>query len=79
MELRDGIPYAGFYPLPDGDIATPSGSFIPANTTPVPETVFGPLPSWAKDPDMSKLKEKGKSVWQNVKRRLSKSDQGGRK
>jgi hypothetical protein len=51
---------------------------MPANTTPLPETVLGPLPSWANDPDLRKFKEKGKNIWQSVKRRISKSDQGGK-
>jgi hypothetical protein len=78
IELRSGMPYAGLYPLADGHYPAPSGSFIPERTTPLPETVLGPLPSWANDPDMDRLKQKGKSIWQNVKRRISKSDQGGK-
>ena len=76
MELRDGVPYAGLHPLAPGNYPAPSGSFMPADTTPLPETVLGP--GWANDPDMQRLKEKGKSFWANVKRRFSKSDQGGK-
>jgi len=72
LELRNGIPYAGQHPLQEGQYPAPSGSFIPANTTPLPETVLGPLPSWSNGPDMKKLGEKGKNVWQSVKWRLRK-------
>lgn len=74
IEIRSGLPYVGQHPLPPGNYPEPSGSFIPADTTPLPETVLGPLPSWKNDPDMKKLKEKGKNIWQRVKRRISKSD-----
>lgn len=76
LELRSGLPYAGKYPLVAGTFVAPSGSFIPANSTPLPETVLGPLPSWTNDPDMRKIMEKGRKFWQSVKRRISKSNQG---
>ena len=78
LELRGGLPYAGLYPLPPGNYSAPSGSFMPANATPLPETVLGPLPRWTNDPDMKRLKEKGRNLLQKVKRRISKSEQGGR-
>jgi hypothetical protein len=78
LELRSNLPYTGLYPMTSGSYPIPSGSFIPANPTPLPETVLGPLPSWANDPDMKKLMEKGKNIWQRVKRRMSKSDEGGK-
>jgi hypothetical protein len=73
LEVRSGVPYAGKYPLPEGRYPAPSGSFIPAPTTPLPETVLGPG-SWSNDPDVKKIKEKGKNFWENMKRRLSKSE-----
>jgi hypothetical protein len=73
LEVRSGVPYAGKYPLPEGRYPVPSGSFIPAPTTPLPETVLGPG-SWSNDPDVKKIKEKGKNFWENMKRRLSKSE-----
>jgi len=75
LELRSGLPYVGQYPFLPGTFTIPSGSFIPADTIPLPETVLGPG-SWANDPDIQKLKEKGKNIWQNIKRRISRSDQG---
>jgi len=42
----------------------------------LPETVLGPLPSWANDPDLKKLKEKGKNIWQSIKKKVGKSDEG---
>ena len=73
LELRSGVLYAGKYPLSDGKYSAPSGSFIPTQTILLPETVLG-LESWSNDLDMKKIKEKGKNFWQNVKRRLSKTD-----
>ena len=78
LELRGGLPYAGQHPLPEGRYPAPSGSIFLPNPTPLPETVLGPMPGWANDPDLKKLKEKGKNFWQNFKRRISKSDQGGK-
>ena len=76
LELRSNLPYAGLYPNGSETRPIPSGSFIPANTTPLPETVLGPLPSWANDPDLKKLKEKGKNIWQSIKKKVGKSDEG---
>ena len=78
LELRGGIPYAGLHPLQPGDCPAPSGSFIPADTTPLPETVLGPLPNWGNDLDMKQFKEKAKKFWSNVKRKISKPEQSGR-
>lgn len=52
-----------------------SESLIPANPRPTPETVLGPLPSWANDPNLKKFMEKGKNIWQSVKKGISKSDE----
>jgi hypothetical protein len=78
LELRSNLPYAGLYPTGSGSYPIPSGSYIPANPTPLPETVLGPLPSWNNDPDLKKLMEKGKDIWQSVKRRISRSNEGGK-
>jgi hypothetical protein len=73
LELRDGIPYAGQHPVTVAGLALPSGSFIPPQSTPLPETVLGPG-SWSNDPDVQRIKEKGKNFWQKFKRRMSKSN-----
>ena len=62
LELRNGLPYAGQFPLPEGSYPAPSGSFIPAKPTPLPETVLGPMPDF----------KRGKNVWQKFKHGLSK-------
>jgi len=70
LELRSGLPYAGHHPLPEGTYRVPSGSFIPAKTTPLPETVMGPMPSKS-DPDTKKVLEKGKKFWRSLKKSFS--------
>ena len=72
LELRDGVPYAGQHPVSVSGLALPSGSFIPAQSTPLPETVLGPGP-WSNDSDVQRLKAKGKNIWQKLRRRLSKT------
>ena len=70
LELRCGLPYAGRHPLPEGRYPAPSGSFIPGQPTPLPETVMGPLPS-RNDPDTKRMMEKGKKCWQSIKKGFS--------
>lgn len=71
IQLQAGLPFAGLYPLPDGPQLVPSGTFVPAKPTPFPETVLGPLPNFGTGRNTNALKQKGKVVWQNLKRRMS--------
>jgi hypothetical protein len=72
LEIRSGLPYTGLYPLVASIFTPPSGTVVPPNPTPLPEILLGPG-SWAGDPDVQKIKDKLKVIWQNMKKRFTKS------
>jgi len=65
LELRNGLPYCGQFPLPDGEYPAPSGSPLLPNPTPLPEVVLGPVPDFGKGKNL-------KDIWQKFKKGLSK-------